>query len=139
MSITVLSLVERGWQAARECSLDLERRGIEVLHLIKGRVDPDVLALITPVPNSRLMSIPRTLFWCVAWSCWLWLLLRGRLRIVLVDNQRSLERLYWWAQFTHVQLMMVRPGNAGYEVWARERRLPSGTWCEVIGDPCGSR
>ena len=139
MSITVLSLVERSWQAARECSLDLDRRGVAVIHLIKGGVDPEVLALVTPRPNIRLRSIPRRLFWCVAWSCWVWLLLRERLRVVLVDNERSLERLRRWAQFTHVHLMVVRQSHEGYEVWAHDRRMSPGTWREALGELCESR
>ena len=89
----VCSLVERGWQAAREYSLDAQRGEFEFLHIVKGRLDRLVRALIAPRPNIRLLSISRRWFWPAAWSILAWGVLTGRLRAVLVDNERSFQRL----------------------------------------------
>ena len=113
----VLSFVERGWQAAREWSLDAQHRGITVVHLIKGRLSPAVQAMIAPRPHIRIMSVPRPLFWVAAFAHLFAGRLRGRLRAVLVDNDRSCHRLRAWTQGMGVTLLTVRVGAAGYELW----------------------
>lgn len=118
---TVLSLVERGWQAARERSLDLQRDDVEVLHLIKGRVDPGVLALVTPYPRIRVVSIPRRWFRLLAWGWLLRLTAQGVLQAVMVDNEKSLGRLRGWVRLIGVPLEMVQAGPAGYEVRRADR------------------
>lgn len=109
----VLSLVERGWQAAREYSLDLDQQDIGVLHLIKGWLPADVRRLIAPRPHIRIISVPRRLFWIGVWLglivCWA----TGRLRSLLVDNDRSARRLHRWARWTGAQVMTVQPGSDG--------------------------
>ena len=89
----VCSLVERGWQAAREYSLDPQHSDVDVLHLVKGRLDRSVRAIIAPRPNIRLLSVPKRWFWPASWSILAWSALTGRLRAVLVDNDRSHRRL----------------------------------------------
>ena len=89
----VCSLVARGWQAAREYSLDAQRSELEFLHVVKGRLDRSVCALIAPRPNIRLLSIPMRWFWPAAWSILAWGVLTGRLHAVLVDDDRSFRRL----------------------------------------------
>ena len=135
----VLSLVERGWQAARECSLDAEGKEVQVLHLVKGSVDPDVLALIAPKPHIRLVSVPRTLFWPLAWLTYIRWVMTGRLHAVLVDHERSLRRVRAWVGGTSVRVLMVRQGHDGYEVWRGDQRLPRAAWYEVMGSSCASR
>lgn len=85
----VLSLVERGWRGARECSLVLGQRGDRVRHLIKGTLDPEVRAMIAPAPGVVCEDVPRALFRARMW----WVLVRAvmgrRLRWVLVDNPRT--------------------------------------------------
>lgn len=116
--VLVLSLVERGWQAAREWSLDTQQRGITVVHLIKGRLSPSVQAMIVPHPTIRIVSIPRSLFWVGVCSYLLAGWLRGRLRVVLVDNDRSCHRLKGWARRARITLLRVQVGAAGYELWS---------------------
>jgi hypothetical protein len=103
----VLSFVERGWQAAREWSLGEERQGAAVVHLIKGWLDAEVLALIRPAARVRLVRIPRRWFWPVAWGWVAWGLCSGTLRTILVDNERSLRRVRAWVRGAPVELLQV--------------------------------
>jgi hypothetical protein len=115
----VLSFVERGWQAAREWSLAEERRGADVIHLIKGRLDAGILALILPAEGVRLVRIPRRWFWLLAWGWVAWGVCSGALRTILVDNDRSLRRVGSWIRGRRIELL----------------RLPE----PQAGDSCGSR
>ena len=110
--VLVCSLVERGWQAAREYSLDAQRSELEFLHVVKGRLDRSVRALIVPRPNTRLLSISRRWFWPAAWSILAWGVLTGRLRTVLVDNDRSFRRLKVWMRVAGICLMKLPAGGS---------------------------
>ena len=101
----VCSLVERGWQAAREYSLDAQRGEFEFLHIVKGRLDRLVRALIAPRPNIRLLSVSKRWFWPAAWSILAWGVLTGRLRTVLVDNDRAFRRLHAALRVVGVSLL----------------------------------
>ena len=101
----VCSLVERGWQAAREYSLDARHGDLEFLHVVKGRLDRPVLALVAPRPNIRLLSVSTRWFWPAAWSILAWGVLTGRLHAVLVDNDRSFRRLRAWMRAAAVPLI----------------------------------
>ena len=92
----VLSLVERGWAAARARSLELSREGVGSIHLVKGGLSCEARELIEPKPGIQLVSVPRQLFWPAAALLYAWLVLRWRLRAVLVDNERSLRRMSRW-------------------------------------------
>ena len=129
----ILSLVERGWRAARECSLDIQRDGVCVLHLVKGRLDPELRWLVVREPTTRLISVARRWFWPVAWLVFLRCLSSGRLRSVLVDNERSFRRLQRWTRLTHVNLVMVREGPEGYQLWADHHQVPRAAWHETLG------
>lgn len=124
----MLSLVERGWQAARECSLDAQRQGVRTVHLIKGWVHPRVLALHRSSEYVRMISVPRPLFWVAVGCALVWWGGSGVLRAVLVDHERSAARLHRWIGWLHAHLMMVRMGDAGYELWAGEQRISPITW-----------
>ncbi len=106
-SPTVLSLVERGWQAARERSLDVQRQGGRVVHLVKGRLEPAVHAMIAPQPRVRIVSVRPTLFWPLAFAWCMGWLVTARLRAVWVDNERSFRRVRRWVGDSRVSL--VRP------------------------------
>lgn len=103
----ILSLVERGWQAAREWSLHQRPPQATVIHLIKGSLDAEVRALIRPVPMVGMIAIPRTVFWPVAFILFVRYACVGRLRAVLVDNARSLHRLGRWTRWVPVPLTMI--------------------------------
>jgi len=57
----VVCAVERGWQNTRQLSLELNQKGYFVDILIKGAVEPDVLAMITKYAGIRIRSAGR--FW----------------------------------------------------------------------------
>ena len=104
----VCSLVERGWQAAREYSLDAQRSEAAFLHLVKGRLDRSVRLLIAPRPNIRLLSVSTRWFWPVVWSVLAGTALTGRLHAVLVDNDRSYRRLQAVMRVAGVSLLNVK-------------------------------
>ncbi|MBI2495122.1 MAG: hypothetical protein HYY59_07820 [Candidatus Omnitrophica bacterium] len=124
----VLSLVERGWQAARECSLELQPQGMEFLHIIKGRLDRAVRSLIEPWPHIRIISLPRTLFWPVVSALVLGLWLTGKLRALLVDNPRSYRRLSRVSGLVRVPLTLVQWGDAGYELSVDSAPITRAAW-----------
>jgi len=128
----VLSLVERGWRAARECSLDLREADLEYVHVVKGRLSRAVRAMAAPESGTRLLSVPKALFWPMivlgvgagAWS--------GRLRAVLVDNLRSFRRLQGVSRMLGVLVAIVQDSAAGYELRRGTERIPRAAWAEAI-------
>jgi hypothetical protein len=54
--------VEHGWQGMRELSLMLARSGFAVDVIIKGKVAPEVLAMVTCPSGMRVVSVSRTWF-----------------------------------------------------------------------------
>lgn len=128
----ILSLVERGWQAARELSLDLQRDGFRSIHLIKGRLDRSVHSLIAPQPHVQLVSWHRRVFWPATALLTLGWFMTGRLRAILVDNDRSYRRLRGWARVGHVHLALVRQGPQGHELWIGPQQISRADWCAVI-------
>ncbi|MBI3331170.1 MAG: hypothetical protein HYZ96_03555 [Candidatus Omnitrophica bacterium] len=101
----VLSLVERGWQAARERSLDVQRQGGCCVHLVKGALSPAVHAMISPQPRVRVVSVRRALFWPTAWAWCVGWLATARLQEVWVDNERSFRRVRRWVGGSRVSLI----------------------------------
>ena len=108
----VLSLVERGWAAARACSLDAQRQGMCTVHLVKGRLSRAVHTMITPTPHVHVVSVSRSVFWPAAWALCGWLALTGRLRSVWVDNERSMRRVRQWVPRARIRPVLVREGGA---------------------------
>ena len=121
MGSSVLSLVERGWQGTRQCSLALDARGVPVMHLIKGRLGRDVRAMIRRYPLIRILDVPRPLF-----PAWVWGILVtgtavGRVRWILVDNARMLTRVAWWCRRFRLTPVLIRERDRGYELWVADR------------------
>jgi len=113
---SVLSLVERGWRGARECSLALSQRGIPVTHLVKGWVGREVRSMIHPHPLIRVIDVPRRLFRVRLGMILLGDLLARHIRWVLIDNDRTLRQLRWWCRLFGVTLVCIRDVQAGYEL-----------------------
>lgn len=128
----VLSLVERGWRAARECSLDLQETNVEFLHIVKGRLSRAVRAMVASQPHVRLMSLPKMLFWPVITLLMGAGAVSGWLRGVLVDNPRSFRRLHGIGRAVRVPVAMVQEGVEGYELWVGTEPLSRAAWTEVI-------
>lgn len=116
-----LSLVERGWRGARECSLLLNARHVRVTHLIKGSLTGEVRHMIAPYPFISIHDVPRKLFPIWAWAVLLTQTLRGRLRWVLLDNERTLGRISAWCRWCRVTLVWVREYENHYELWVDGR------------------
>jgi hypothetical protein len=112
----VLCAVERGWRAAREISLALAGQGVGVTHLIKGRLPAGVRSIIAPQPGARLVDLPRWRFWPALWAAVILARASGRLRWVLVDNDRTQARLQGWCRCLGVRVGRVRELEQGYEV-----------------------
>ena len=128
----IVSLVERGWHAARVCSLDAQRQGVCVIHLIKGTVSADVLALVAPRPHIHLISVARMWFWPAAWLLVSGLYASGRLRAVLVDNDRSLARAAGWLRGTRVLLTTVQDAPEGYALAVNQQPVSSAGWYAAL-------
>ena len=136
----VISLVERGWQAARLCSLALADKDIAVTHYVKGTVPDDVHALVPSTSLLRLCGVPKTFFWpCVLARC-TWLKITRRLHGVLVDNERSFNQLDRWIKPAHEAnagpwLYHVQMGESGCELRGKSAPVLLEAWREAL-EPC---
>ena len=130
MSGEVLSVVERGWRGARECSLTLNAMAVPVTHLIKGRLSRDVRAMIRPYPHIHLLSVPRTVFRVWLW----WTVVRrtvlGRVRWVFLDQERTLQELAWWCRLRRVTPVLIRDTDDGYTLTVQGRPVSLGRLLE---------
>jgi hypothetical protein len=93
-----VSLVERGWQAARDCSLQLEGRDVTITHVMKGMVPRDVLALVEPRPWIRVAPVSRLAFRPLMWVIVLVGGITRQVRWVLCDNERTWRELRPWCR-----------------------------------------
>ena len=116
MPTEVLSLVERGWQGARQCSLALDAKAIPVIHVIKGSLDAGVRAMIQPYPHIRLLAVPRWSFRVWVWTLMVWGTLRGRLGWILLDHERSLRELSWWCRRFGLTPVVIQEHGRGYDL-----------------------
>lgn len=112
-----LSVVEHSWQAAREWSLVAAAARWRVVHLNRGWLSADVRTLIIPHPGVRLWPAPRRLFRVALWTLLAWWSLRGRLTLVVVDNERTFQRLAPVLAALRVRLLRIGQGAAGYGFW----------------------
>ena len=119
-----LFLVERGWRALRECSLDASRRGIAVTYLIKGSLSPEVRAMIRLTPLMRAVDVPRSWFDVAAWWCLIAGTLGGRLRWVVTDDERTLEAIAGWSQRFRLTLAYIEEAPGGYVLSVRRQTVP---------------
>ena len=119
-----LFLVERGWHALRECSLDAGRRGIAVTYLIKGSLSPGVRAMIRLIPLMRAVDVPRSWFYVAVWWRLLAGALGGRVRWVVTDDERTPDRLAGWCRRFRVSLVRVEETSRGYTLSVRRQAVP---------------
>jgi len=131
-SSVVLSLVEHSWRDARNCSLDLAEHGVTVVHIVKGKLDRSVRDIIRPMPNIRMVVVARSLFWLVVGWHGLCCLVRGRLRGVLVDNERSYKRLHVLGKLAGIPPMLLKHSQNGYELWVGEKRVIYADWQRAV-------
>ena len=112
----VLSVVERGWRGARECSIALSARAVPVTHLIKGSLKADLRAMIRPYPGVELISVPRAMFRAWLWGLLVWGTMLGRVRWVLVDHERTLREVAWWCRVCGLTLVFIQETAQGYDL-----------------------
>ena len=124
-----LFLVERGWRALRECSLDAGRRGVAVTYLIKGSLSPEVRAMVGLTPLMRAVDVPRSWFYVTAWWCLIAGALSGRLRWVVCDHERTLAAIKPWAQRLGVTPVLIRELADGMELSVEGRVVPLEELC----------
>lgn len=129
----VLSVVERGWRGARECSLVLSAKAIPVTHLIKGYVNTELLAMIQPVPHMRIISAPRPLFRLWLWWALGWGTLTRRLRCVLIDHERTLREVSWWCRLWGLASVTIRDTDEGYDLQRGRERLSLEQLLGIVG------
>ena len=110
----VLSLVERGWSGARTCSLRLNVIAIPVTHLIKGWLNAEHRAMIEPRPYIRILSVPRPMFRIGMWLALAGSTLTGRLRWVLVDQERTHHEVGWWCRCFRLTPILISETDDGY-------------------------
>ncbi len=127
-----LSLVERGWRGARQCSLALNAHRVSVTHLVKGRLSREVRELIAPYPFIRVRAVPRWVFPAWAQGMLIEAAMRRRLRWVLIDNPRTLVRLKRRCRQAEVVAVLVNELDDGYELQV-DGQLQ--TFREVFGFP----
>ena len=82
-------------------------------------------------PRIQLACVPKRLFWLFVWSLLPGLWLLGRLRGLLVDNDRSHGRLRAW-QWLGIHVAKVLPGPDGYELWDGPRAMSRPAWHEMV-------
>lgn len=124
MKTDMLSLVERGWQGARECSLALNARQVPVMHVVKGWLSADLRAMIEPHPHIRLVSAPRWAFRIWVWALVIWRTLQGRLQWILMDHERSQRELSWWCRrFGIIPVMIQEHDRGDYNLKVHGRRV----------------
>lgn len=120
----IVSVVERGWRGARECANAANAAGAPVIHLIKGRISPQVREMIGPTPQQQVVAWPRPLFYLGLW-CWLVpRALLGRVRWVLVDHERTYRGLSRWGRWCGVTPVTIREGEEGWTLWRGDARVP---------------
>ncbi len=113
----MLSLVERGWSGARTCSLDLAGvKDIQVIHLVRGRLDPQTRAMITPYAHIRIEDAPKR--WYAVWLFAVLLreIVTGQLRWVVIDHERHWVWLRSWLQRVGVVPILISGEGTAYEL-----------------------
>ena len=120
---SVLSLVEHGWRAARECALAVLPGGCAVTHLVRGTLPPAVRAVIQLQPGEHLIGVPRLLYRMTRLGFFAVATLSRREHWVLADNERTLKETAWWCRacgWTPVLAEEVE-NRCIYRVGGRER------------------
>jgi hypothetical protein len=89
---------------------------IPVTHLIKGSLSRELRRMIRPYPHIAILSVVRPLF-----RVWLWWLIatrtfRGRLRWIVLDNERTLRQLSWWCRTFGVTPVSIHELGQHYEL-----------------------
>lgn len=120
----VICAVEDGWAGMRTFSLDVARKGQDVLVLIAEQLEPQVLAMITTPPHMRVAAVPRPWFRWRLITELLQAALRGRLRSCVVTKARTQRLVGWLARACGARIIRLCETVEGYR---------------LEGDACASR
>ena len=71
--------------------------------------------MIQPVHGVRLVSVPRAMFPASLWGMVVWRTITGRLRWVLIDHERTLQKLSWWCRRWGLMPIIIRERAEGYD------------------------
>lgn len=96
MPDAVVSMVEKGWGAARRISIELTKQGIGVHHFVRGHLPRELIAVLTPYAGMRITGLPVRWYRPALWALLLWRKLTGRRTLVLVDNERAAGWITGW-------------------------------------------
>lgn len=84
-----VSLVEKGWAAARQASIALAKSGIPVRHWVKGKLSRNLLDVLTPYPGIKITGVAPWIYRVVTGMVLAASLCRGKRLKILVDNERT--------------------------------------------------
>lgn len=90
-ALRVLSLVEKGWSAARQATIPMTQRGARVTHLVRGRLPRALLRVITPYDGMTIRGIDRRWYRVIVWILLAFHQWVQPGSLVLVDNQPAVE------------------------------------------------
>lgn len=108
-----LFVVEVGWKGMREASLAYLKDGFSTDIVIKGKVDKEVLNVITrPDNNYRIRAIPRWFFRIYLSFYLLWQRILGNLEVVIASK----ERTRGWIKGFGIDAKLLIEKDAGYEL-----------------------
>ena len=85
-----ISLVEKGWSAARRAGIAWVQRGGRIEHLVKGTLSRELLQQLTPYPATSITGVPRNWFRALAWLRLLTASVGPGTAMVIVDSERAL-------------------------------------------------
>ena len=112
----VIFLVEIGWHGMREFSLFLKGKGIFSTIIIKGRVSPDILNIITKYPQIEIISIKRNFFRIYTFFKIIKEKLIGNLKCVVVSKDRTKEWVGKIGRITDFKTFTLIEENGSYKL-----------------------
>ena len=107
-----ISLVEKGWAGARRVSIRLVREGGSVRHVVRGRLDAELLNSLTPYARMTIRGVSPGWYRTVAWFE-LARALPGGLSLVIVDNENAAVWVSRCFPMMRERILVVQEGPDG--------------------------
>ena len=108
-----ISLVEKGWAGARRLSIELVQRGGSVRHVIRGRLDAELLSVLTPYPRLTIRGVPLRWYRVAAWLELAVALAGGGPQLILVDNEKAAAWVGGWFPMLRERVVVVQEDATG--------------------------
>jgi hypothetical protein len=119
----VVCLVETGWEGIRGLTLDLVKEGIASSCIIKGKLDNEVLEMITKYNQISLKSIRRSLFKVYIFMMFLKnFLLRNTICIVM-DSKKNYHWVNKINKALRVKTILLVQDNLDYSLFNEGRPI----------------